>query len=33
MFRLYGPTRALFDKTWTLPDAEALAGAAPPQRP
>ena len=22
MFRLYGPTRALFDKSWTLPDVE-----------
>ena len=22
MFRLYGPTEALFDKRWTLPDVE-----------
>jgi hypothetical protein len=22
MFRFYGPTPALFDKTWKLPDAE-----------
>jgi hypothetical protein len=25
MFRLYGPTEALFDKTWTLPDVEKAA--------
>jgi hypothetical protein len=25
MFRLYAPTRALFDKTWTLPDVEKVA--------
>jgi hypothetical protein len=25
MFRLYGPTKALFDKTWTLPDVEKVA--------
>ena len=24
MFRLYGPTEALFEKTWTLPDIEKL---------
>jgi hypothetical protein len=24
MFRLYGPTKALFDKTWKLPDAETV---------
>lgn len=24
MFRLYAPTKALFDKTWTLPDIEAV---------
>lgn len=24
MFRLYAPTRALFDKTWTLPDIERV---------
>lgn len=24
MFRLYGPTRALFDKTWALPDVERV---------
>jgi hypothetical protein len=24
MFRLYGPTEALFDKAWTLPDVEKL---------
>jgi hypothetical protein len=24
-FRWYGPTQAFFDKTWTLPDIEALA--------
>jgi hypothetical protein len=22
LFRLYGPTKALFDKTWKLPDIE-----------
>jgi hypothetical protein len=26
MFRAYGPTPALFNKAWTLPDLEALAG-------
>lgn len=26
IFRLYGPTRALFEKTWTLPDIEMVAG-------
>jgi hypothetical protein len=25
MFRLYGPTKALFDKTWTLPDVEKVS--------
>jgi hypothetical protein len=25
MFRLYGPTKALFDKTWRLPDVEKVA--------
>jgi hypothetical protein len=25
MFRLYGPTKALFDKRWTLPDVEKVA--------
>jgi hypothetical protein len=25
MFRLYGPTKALFDKTWTLPDVSPTA--------
>jgi hypothetical protein len=25
MFRLYAPTKALFDKTWTLPDVEKVA--------
>ncbi len=25
MFRLYAPTKALFEKTWTLPDIEAIA--------
>jgi hypothetical protein len=25
MFRLYAPTKALFDKTWVLPDAEKTA--------
>ena len=25
MFRLYAPTKALFEKTWTLPDVEAIA--------
>ena len=24
MFRLYAPTQALFDKTWTLPDIEKV---------
>jgi len=24
LFRLYGPEKALFDKTWTLPDVEAV---------
>ena len=24
MFRVYGPTKAFFDKTWTLPDVEAV---------
>jgi hypothetical protein len=24
MFRLYAPTRALFDKTWVLPDIEKM---------
>jgi hypothetical protein len=24
IFRLYGPTKALFDKTWTLPDVEKM---------
>jgi hypothetical protein len=24
MFRLYGPTKALFDKAWTLPDVEKV---------
>jgi hypothetical protein len=24
MFRLYGPTKALFDKTWKLPDVEKV---------
>jgi hypothetical protein len=24
LFRIYGPTKALFDKTWTLPDIEKL---------
>ena len=24
MFRLYAPTQALFDKTWTLPDIERV---------
>jgi len=37
MFRFYAPTRALFEKTWTLPDVEILAGApatkAAPPRP
>jgi hypothetical protein len=26
LFRLYGPTKALFDKAWTLPDLEKVAG-------
>ena len=25
MFRLYGPTKALFDKAWKLPDVEEVA--------
>jgi hypothetical protein len=25
MFRLYGPTKALFDKAWTLPDVETMS--------
>jgi hypothetical protein len=25
MFRLYGPTKALFDKAWTLPDVEKVS--------
>jgi hypothetical protein len=25
MFRLYGPTKALFDKAWALPDVEKLS--------
>ncbi|WP_340670545.1 DUF1214 domain-containing protein [Phyllobacterium sp.] len=25
MFRLYAPTKALFEKTWTLPDLEPVA--------
>ena len=25
MFRLYAPTQALFDKTWSLPDIERVA--------
>ena len=25
MFRLYAPTKALFDKTWVLPDVERAA--------
>jgi hypothetical protein len=28
MFRLYGPTKALFDKTWRLSDAEKASGSA-----
>ena len=24
MFRLYAPTKALFDKTWMLPDVEKV---------
>ena len=24
MFRLYAPTKALFDKTWKLPDVEEV---------
>jgi len=27
MFRLYGPTKALFEKTWVLPDVEPVAPA------
>ncbi|MGG5821783.1 DUF1214 domain-containing protein [Falsiroseomonas sp. HW251] len=30
IFRLYGPTRPLFEKTWTLPDIEPMAGRATP---
>ena len=26
MFRFYAPTKALFDKAWTLPDVEKVAG-------
>lgn len=26
MFRFYAPTKALFDKAWTLPDVERVAG-------
>jgi len=26
MFRLYAPTKALFDKAWKLPDVEKVAG-------
>jgi hypothetical protein len=25
LFRLYGPEKSLFDKTWKLPDIEKLA--------
>jgi hypothetical protein len=25
MFRFYGPTKALFDKAWTLPDVETVS--------
>ncbi len=25
MFRLYAPTKALFDKTWVLPDIEKVS--------
>jgi hypothetical protein len=25
LFRFYGPEKALFDKTWVLPDIETLA--------
>jgi hypothetical protein len=25
LFRLYGPTKPLFDKTWVLPDVERVA--------
>ncbi len=25
MFRLYAPTKALFEKTWVLPDVEKVA--------
>jgi hypothetical protein len=25
LFRLYAPTKVLFDKTWTLPDIEKIA--------
>ena len=25
MFRLYGPTKALFEKTWVLPDIEKVS--------
>jgi hypothetical protein len=27
LFRLYGPEKAVFDKTWKLPDVEQLAAA------
>ena len=33
MFRFYAPTKALFDKAWTLPDVETVAASqqsAPP---
>jgi hypothetical protein len=26
LFRLYGPEKALFDKTWKLPDLELIQG-------
>lgn len=29
MFRLYAPTKALFDKAWTLPDVEKMASTEP----
>ncbi|KAB1072516.1 DUF1254 domain-containing protein [Methylobacterium planeticum] len=29
MFRLYAPTKALFEKAWTLPDVERVATAKP----
>ena len=25
MFKFYGPTKALFDKAWTLPDVETVS--------